>query len=123
VAALVNLSAAAAWALSGRRDVTVLCAGQRGAESLEDHVCAGLIVERLSQEEPSATLTVAAQAAQRVASEYGKDMARLATVAPWARRLAAGGRAADVAACLALDTTTLVPVYRADVDKVAAGPR
>src|SRR5207247_904921 len=39
----------------------------------------------------------------------------------WARHLASRGRAADVAACLTLDTASVVPVYRADVDKVVAG--
>ncbi|MGH7277922.1 MAG: 2-phosphosulfolactate phosphatase, partial [Candidatus Rokuibacteriota bacterium] len=47
VAALVNVSAAATWALAGERDVIVVCAGERGARSLEDQVCAGLLVERL----------------------------------------------------------------------------
>ncbi len=121
VAALVNLSAAAAWALGGRRDVTIVCAGERGAESLEDRVCAGLLVERLTQEEPGVALTAAADAARRAGRAYGKEVRRLAGDALWARRLAARGRAADVAACLALDTTTLVPVYRADVDKVVSG--
>ena len=30
---------------------------------------------------------------------------------------------ADVDACLAVDTTTIVPVYLPDVDKVVCGPR
>ncbi len=120
VAGLVNLSAAAAWVLSGRRDVTVVCAGERGAESLEDLVCAGLLVERLMRNEPGAALTAAADTARSAGWEYGNDVGRLAQTAPWARRLSGRGRAADVAACLALDTTTLVPIYRADVDKVVA---
>ena len=40
-------SAAARWAAAQGRDVTVLCAGDNGAFSLEDAVCAGLLVERL----------------------------------------------------------------------------
>jgi 2-phosphosulfolactate phosphatase len=123
VGALVNLSAAAAWARAGRRDVTVLCAGQRGAVSLEDHVCAGLLVERLLREEPGASATATAVEALRVGRQYGHDLAQLAEASPWARHLARVGRAADVAACLMLDTATLVPVYRADVDKVVPGPR
>ena len=48
VAALVNAGAAAAWAAAEGRDVVVLCAGERGRPSLEDDVCAGLLVERLT---------------------------------------------------------------------------
>ncbi|MBI4593910.1 MAG: 2-phosphosulfolactate phosphatase [Candidatus Rokubacteria bacterium] len=123
VAALVNLSAAAAWALGGGSDVTVLCAGERGRPSLEDGVCAGLLVERMLRDEPRLHATVAATAAAELASGYGKDVARLAADSGWARHLASRGRAADVVACLVLDTTTLVPVYRADVDKVVPAHR
>jgi 2-phosphosulfolactate phosphatase len=118
VAAFVNASAAAAWAVAQGRDVVVACAGERGAPSLEDHVCAGLLVERALAAEPAATTTDAAAGARALARRYGKDVARLATDSGWARHLAASGRGADVTACLALDTSTLVPVYDAGVDKV-----
>jgi 2-phosphosulfolactate phosphatase len=122
VAAFVNLAAAAAWAHAGGRDVMLLCSGERGARSLEDHVCAGLLAERLLAVEPAARATPAAEAARAAAAPYGKDIARLAQDSSWARHLASRGRAADVAACLSLDTSTVVPVYRPDVDKVVRGP-
>jgi len=118
VAAFVNLGAAAAWALAARRDVLLLCSGERGARSLEDHVCAGVLVERLLAAEPGAHATAAAQDAAALARPYGKEVGRLARDSSWARHLASRGRAADVAACLTLDTSTVVPVYRADVDNL-----
>jgi 2-phosphosulfolactate phosphatase len=118
VAAFVNASAAAAWAVAQGRDVVVACAGERGAVSLEDHVCAGLLVERALAAEPAASTTEAAAQALALARRYGKEVSRLAADSRWARHLAASGRGADVTACLALDTSTLVPVYRAAVDKV-----
>jgi 2-phosphosulfolactate phosphatase len=121
VAAFVNLSAAALWALGGGRDVTVLCAGERGRVSLEDKVCAGMLVDRLSRDEPRAEATEAARAAVEAGRGYGKAVTRLAQDSPWARHLALAGRGADVAACLVLDTTTLVPVV--DVDKIVVGSR
>src|SRR5262249_2588806 len=48
VAALTNVSASARWALDAGRDVVVLCSGDDGAFSIEDTVCAGLVVARLS---------------------------------------------------------------------------
>jgi 2-phosphosulfolactate phosphatase len=123
VAGLVNLSAAAAWALAGERDVTILCAGERGARSLEDQVCAGLLVERLRAGEPNASVTELAGDTERVGRAFGKDVARLREESSWARHLTRSGRGADVTACLALDITTLVPVYLPDVDKVVSGPR
>jgi 2-phosphosulfolactate phosphatase len=120
VAAFINLSPAAAWARAGRQDVTVLCAGQRGQVSLEDHICAGLLVARLAGQEPGARLSPGARAARGAGAAYAKDIGRLAQDAPWARHLTRRGRGGDVTACLTLDTTTLVPVYRPDVDKVVS---
>src|SRR5207247_707605 len=82
---------------------------------------AGLLAERLLAAEPGADATSAAREAAELARPYGKDVGRLARDSSWARHLASRGRAADVAACLTLDTASVVPVYRADVDKVVAG--
>jgi len=121
VAAFVNLSAAVAWALGEGRAVTVLCAGERGGVSLEDHVCAGLLVDGVLRAEPRAALTGPARTALEVGRGYGKAVARLAQDSPWARHLSRAGRGADVTACLVLDTTTLVPVL--NIDKVVVGSR
>jgi 2-phosphosulfolactate phosphatase len=121
VAALVNASAAAAWAAAGARDVVVVCAGERGRRSLEDHVCAGFLVERVRAAAAQAVATRGALAALAEGRRYDGDVARLASDSPWARHLAASGRGADVAACLALDTTSLVPQYLPSVDKIVSG--
>ena len=123
IAAFVNLSAAVAWAAAAPRDVTVVCAGERGRVSVEDRVCAGLLVDRLVARVPGAAVSETAAAAAAVARSYENDVGRLALDSPWARRLAGRGHGPDVAACLALDTTALVPVYLADVDKVVSSPR
>ena len=123
VAALVNLSAAAAWAHGHGRDVTVICSGERGRVSLEDKVCAGLLVDVLLKHEPGAALSAAGRDALDVGRDYGKSVARLAHEAPWGRHLSAAGRAADLDACLVLDTTTLVPLYAWAIDKVIVGSR
>ena len=123
VAAFVNNAAAAAWALAGGRDVLLLCAGERGARSLEDHVCAGMLVERIAAGDPGAVPTPEAERALGVARPYGKDVGRLAQDSSWARHLSSVGRGRDVAACLALDTRALVPEYRRDVDKIVATRR
>jgi 2-phosphosulfolactate phosphatase len=123
VAALVNLSAAADWARRGGGDVVIVCAGERGTRSLEDLVCAGLLAERLAGGIPGAVLTDAASEAVALARRYGAEVGRLREDSSWARHLASSGRAHDVAACLVLDTTALVPVMVGGVDKVVRGPR
>ena len=78
VAALVNLGAAARWAAAGGRDIVVLCAGERGARSLEDSVCAGLLVERIAAAAPGGMPSAAAREALAESRPYARDVARLA---------------------------------------------
>lgn len=123
VAAFINHAAAAAWVVAGGRDALLLCAGERGARSLEDYVCAGMLVERLLAADPGATATSEAERALGAARPYGKEVGRLAQDSSWARHLASVGRGRDVAACLTLDTRALVPEYRRDVDKIVTARR
>ncbi len=120
IAAFVNLSAAAAWARGTGGDVTLLCAGDQGSFSLEDYVCAGLLADRLATTDAAATLTDAAAEAVEVSRPYAQATERLREESPWARRLVAAGRGADVAACLRLDTTTLVPIFLPGADTIVA---
>lgn len=120
VAALVNLGAAAAWARAQGRDITVACAGERGARSLEDWVCAGLLAERLA-DAAGVVLSEAGREAVVAARPYAGDVGRLGMDSAWALHLHAAGRGEDVAACLRVDTLALVPVYRADVDRIVRG--
>jgi 2-phosphosulfolactate phosphatase len=110
VAALTNVSAAAAWAARRGQDVTVLCAGEKGAFSLEDAVCAGLLVERLCRAEERTEPSGEALAAQALGRLYGSRLDRLRSDSTWARSLAAKARAVDLDVCLAIDTAGMVPV-------------
>jgi 2-phosphosulfolactate phosphatase len=123
IAALVNVTAAASWAAGAARDVTIVCAGSHGRHSLEDWTCGGLAVERILAAVPAAVLTEAARDALDTGRRYVGDVSRLKRDAPWARRLIAAGRAADVDVCLRLDTTKLVPRYVPNVDKIVGDHR
>ena len=113
LAALTNVTAAARWAIEQGRDVSILCAGDSGALSLEDVVCAGLLVSHLSEAEAAATLSEGAATALALGRHYGRRLDRLTEDSPWARKLVRLGRAADVAACLRADVTDVVPVFAA----------
>jgi len=80
-------------------------------------VCAGVLVERLLAAEPGRT-PPRRPGRRRAGAAVRQELAGLARDSSWPRHLASGGRAADVAACLTLDTSTVVPVYRADVDNL-----
>jgi 2-phosphosulfolactate phosphatase len=120
VAALTNLGAAVRWAVSEGRDLTVLCAGEKGGFSLEDAVCAGLLAEGIGRAAGGATLSDAAQAARCLGILYGAHLDRLRRDSGWARHLEARKRFADLDLCLRLDVAAVVPVL-AD-GAIVAGP-
>jgi 2-phosphosulfolactate phosphatase len=111
LAALTNVTAAARWALEQGRDVTILCAGDNRAFSLEDAVCAGLLVARLTDVSPEAVLSEGALAAFGLGRHYGARLDRLAEDSGWGRKLQRLGRAADLAWCLRADVSLVVPVF------------
>jgi 2-phosphosulfolactate phosphatase len=108
VAALTNVSAAAAWAVAQGRDLVVLCSGDDGAFSIEDAVCAGLLVSRLSATGPD--LSDGAMAALGLGRRYATRLGDLKQASRWARRLARMGRSLDIDACLSRDVTDMVPL-------------
>jgi 2-phosphosulfolactate phosphatase len=114
-AALANVGAAAAWALGQGAELTVLCSGDEGALSLEDAVCAGLLVERMLAHAPDLRLSAGADLALHLGAYYSGRLGDVRTHSRWGRRLAAKGRSADLDACLSVDTTAMVPVLEAGV--------
>jgi 2-phosphosulfolactate phosphatase len=120
IAALTNVSAAARWAVTQGRDLTVLCAGDRGGFSLEDAVCAGLLADGIAQAVDGSRLSDAAQAARALGVLYGARLDRLRHDSGWARRLEAGRRGPDLDCCLRLDASALVPVLAGGV--ITGGP-
>jgi len=121
LAALTNVGAAARWAVSTGRDVTVLCAGEKGGFSLEDAVCAGLLAEGIARTAPGATLSDAAQAARCLGILYGARLDRLRSDSNWARHLEARARGADLDCCLRLDTSEIVPVLANGAITIGSG--
>lgn len=109
--AFVNAAAVAA-ALSGEEDIHLLCAGTRGEVTREDVLCAGLLVQRLTQGrlsemEVNDQLLIALDAWQAFLS--GADQSHLIAELAIALRSTQGGRNLiriglehdiDVAACL-----------------------
>ena len=122
VAAFVNAAAAAGWALAAGRSLVIVCSGDVGRRSLEDEVCAGVIVEQVRTVRPDAVIGAKADELAGHARPYAKDLGRLAQDSPWARRLGNRGRGADLAACLRLDSHRLVPVYQPNVDRIVPAP-
>jgi len=112
VCAFVNVGEVARWALAQGRDFAVICAGRSGDLSLEDTVCAGMLLDRIAELGAPLDESDAARAARILSASYRGRLERLSDDSTWARHLARTGRAADLAACLQVGTLSVVPVMR-----------
>lgn len=115
VASYVNLAAVGALlrtALRGGTDVSIVCAGRDKQFSLEDAACAGRYVRLLTRGNDGVELSDGALACSLIDEEYDDHLDRLFADAEHGRALAEAGFADDVAACAAVDSYPIVPIYQ-----------
>jgi 2-phosphosulfolactate phosphatase len=114
VASYVNLTAVCAMlraAIRGGADITIVCAGQDRQFALEDAACAGRYVSNVCKRLPTIDLNDAALAASLIDRKYGDNLMRLFNTAAHGRALAAAGFEEDLAACSAVDSYPVIPIY------------
>lgn len=108
----LNVSKAIEFAWRAENDVAIVCAGSDDRVSLEDLLCAGLILNQLwNGTEPAQR----SDAAHIALTQYAHDRDDLATAimrSNHARRLLELGFDEDVAYCAQVDALPLLPVYR-----------
>src|SRR3954464_3173605 len=115
VASYVNLSAVSAMlrtALRGGADITIICAGQDRQFALEDAACAGRFVQNVKRRLSAVGLNDPALPAALLDRKYGDNLMRLFETAAHGRALAAAGFEADLAACAAVDSFPVIPIYQ-----------
>jgi 2-phosphosulfolactate phosphatase len=115
VASYVNLAGVSSMlraALRGGTDISIICAGQERQFSLEDAACAGRYVSNVAKRLTDVELNDAALAATLIDRKYGDNLMRLFNTAAHGRALAAAGFGEDLAACAAVDSFPVIPIYQ-----------
>jgi 2-phosphosulfolactate phosphatase len=119
VCGFVNISAVAAFLQEKQRDFTILCAGNNGRLSLEDSVCAGMLLHRLPEEhlERSAA-SDGIVAALALFKTYGKNILKMLKMSEHGRFLQEIGFREDLDVCAGIDTLPVVPQMQGNVIKM-----
>jgi 2-phosphosulfolactate phosphatase len=115
VASYVNLTGVSTMlrsALRGGADITIVCAGHDRQFALEDAACAGRYVHHIAKRMAAVDLNDAASAASLIDRKYGDNLIRLFNTAAHGRALAAAGFEGDLAACAAVDSYPVIPIYQ-----------
>ncbi len=109
VASFLNLQAVARELAREGADVVVVCAGREGRFTLEDAVCAGVLVDRVEGCADSCEFNDAALAARALAEKFEPGPGMFAGTAA-GRMIVEAGLGDDLAVCAEIDRFDLVPV-------------
>lgn len=114
VAAFANISAAAQAVVAlpniEEEGVAILTSGREGDFSLEDALCAGLLVERLINLGLEVNLSDTVRVARSLWRQYGDDLEGALRASDHGRYLISIGYEQDIADCAKVDTHSIVPV-------------
>lgn len=115
VGAYVNFSPVLAMlraALRGGTDITIICAGRDRQFSLEDAACAGRYVHHVSRRLTNVELNDGALAAMLIDRRYSDNLLRLFSASAHGRALSEAGFGDDLAACAAVDSYPVIPLFQ-----------
>jgi 2-phosphosulfolactate phosphatase len=111
IAAFVNLGAVLQRLTGTGGDVAVICSGLFGRFSLEDAVCGGMIVSKLSFRR-KVILSDGAVAGKLLARRYSRDILKMIQGSHHGTYLAGLGFGEDLAFAAQVDSLSVVPVLR-----------
>jgi 2-phosphosulfolactate phosphatase len=116
IACFFNISAVCEGLLTLNADILIACAGDFGVFSLGDAVCAGMIVDKLS-ERVSGELgkSDTADVAQILYRVHKKDIRGMLFQSEWGQHLIGLGLGKDIDTCAKIDITHIVPKFREGV--------
>ena len=100
------------------QDVIILCAGNNNLFSLEDSVCAGMLVSELIAGNKTIELTDASTGALTLFKSFGKNIFKMLSETDHGQLLINNGFEKDLKACAELDSTDVIPFYAGNVLKV-----
>ena len=115
IASYVNFTAVLTMlrtAVRGGTDITLVCAGRERQFALEDAGCAGRLVTSVSKRIPGVAMNDAAQACALIDRKYGERVLQLFEASEHGRSLRDAGFGDDLAACAAIDSYSVIPLYQ-----------
>jgi 2-phosphosulfolactate phosphatase len=113
VAGFVNVTPVCNYIAASNVDVAFLCAGKHRRIGLEDVICGGMIIEKLSRNmKNSLQLTESAVAAKLLYQHYAGNMIEMLYERPHGRRLIEIGQEKDLLECGAVDSIDLIPILQ-----------
>lgn len=123
VGSFFNIGAVAKRCLDLEKDILVFLSGNGGSFSLEDTLCAGMLIKRIiTEREGSFSLTDSSLCAQIIFQKYENHLLEAFKQSHHGRELILQGFEDDLVDCAQIDITNLVPLYKDGVIKIPIRP-
>ena len=106
-----NLSAVARYIIKLNSDVEILCAGNNNLFSLEDSVCAGMLIGELTRRKKSIKVSDSSAAAFALYEKFGTDIFDMLKNTEHGKKLLENDFAKDVEFCSKLNSTKNIPCF------------
>jgi 2-phosphosulfolactate phosphatase len=122
VGSFINLTATSNFIRDGNKDFLFICAGRAntvGNFSLEDAVCAGMIIQNLLKAESlKVELSDSAKAAQALSKSFGRSILKMLKTSEHGKYLTEIGFVEDLKICAQVDSVPVLPVLTGTVIKL-----
>jgi len=113
-----NLRALAKHLQNLGEDVIILCSANNNFLSLEDSVCAGMLINEMFSKNEKIDMTDSSKIALTLFKSFGKNIIKLLSETDHGKLLINNGYESDLKACAELDSTQVIPYYSGNVLKV-----
>jgi 2-phosphosulfolactate phosphatase len=122
IGSFINLTATANFIRDENKDFLFICAGRAntvGNFSLEDAVCAGLIIQNLLKTESiNVELSDSAKAAYAISKSFGRSILKMLKNSEHGKYLIELGFAEDLKICAQIDSVPVLPILMGTVIKL-----
>ncbi len=120
----VNISAVEKKLRELQRDFTILCSGSAGNFSLEDAVCAGMLIQKLQDSNGTGVeLGDAGAASVALYKNHSKSIYKMLVASEHGQYLAGIGFAEDLKPCAEVDSIPVLPQFLGNVMKLKAAEK
>lgn len=121
VCGFINIAAVVKELSKSSEDIEIICSGNAGTFSMEDAVCAGMIINELKSIDKNILLSDSANAASVLYKTFGKNILKLLKETEHGRILIENGFEEDIIFCSKLNTTEVIPYLSGNVIKLYSG--
>ena len=107
----LNISAIAKHIITLNSDVEIVCAGRNNYFSIEDSICAGMLISKIKKVKEDAYLNDSGIAVLTLYEKYGSNLIKMMHESDHGKILLENGFEADLEYCSSIDMLEDIPVY------------